>query len=536
MGHDLAVPDGLTQPPLGAGTGHRAGAEVLGVDHGVAAGRLASYIAASASRSSERSSIWCGGPARATPIEPAMSRRPASSCIVARRAAASFAATVSASAGRSSRSQMTTNSSPAKRATTSPARTARRRRAAASTSTSSPASWPRVSLIALKPSRSMNSTPNVVPSRRARPMVSRSAASRPSRLTSPVRASLRARRVSASSSAWARSSRRRALARVVTTSMAISESRRPAPQMTRFAVVESAIRDGFSQTVTAQRTPSVSMTWRRCSEVWSSEPASLPAIRATWRDARALQELEARAEVVVGGRADRRQRVGDPRRRGEPAEQPAVRRDHAADGHRVDHLERLRVAGEVAGAGEELEEGAERRRDREDRQRLPGGRHHEAAGCQHHGHVGARGEAARVAVGAPDHGAGRPVRARQRLDERQAVERGVALGQVGALGEQLEPLLGDRPGHPDERRDVLDHPQVADQPAAHQADGAGDVGVEAGVAVDPCVTPDLEPDAAGEDEAEAGHRQPSPADEREGPSDPGPRTHRGIDRPGRAPA
>ncbi len=50
--------------------------------------------------------------------------------------------------------------------------------------------------------------------------------------------------------------------------------------MARSTVVESSMRDGFSQTVIAQWTPSVSTTCRRCSGE-SSEPAALPSIRAT---------------------------------------------------------------------------------------------------------------------------------------------------------------------------------------------------------------------------------------------------------------
>ncbi len=74
-------------------------------------------------------------------------------------------AAITGSTSAVSHSISITNSSPPMRATVSPARTLERRRAATSLSTRSPTAWPSVSLTGLKPSRSMNSTTILPPSR-----------------------------------------------------------------------------------------------------------------------------------------------------------------------------------------------------------------------------------------------------------------------------------------------------------------------------------------------------------------------------------
>ena len=74
-----------------------------------------------------------------------------------RTACRNRSAVVAAASGVASSHTMT-NSSPPYRATESPARATDRRREATSASTSSPTRWPRLSLIALKPSRSTNTT------------------------------------------------------------------------------------------------------------------------------------------------------------------------------------------------------------------------------------------------------------------------------------------------------------------------------------------------------------------------------------------
>ena len=97
-----------------------------------------------------------------------------------------------------------TNSSPPYRATESPARATDRSREATSTSTSSPTRWPRLSLIALKPSRSRNTTESGRPLREAAAMAASRRSSSSLRLASPVSWSCSAR---CSSSSWRRTRR-----------------------------------------------------------------------------------------------------------------------------------------------------------------------------------------------------------------------------------------------------------------------------------------------------------------------------------------
>ena len=75
-------------------------------------------------------------------------------------------ATCTASRSSARSSTRTANSSPPKRATVSPGRSASFRRGATPVSSSSPAAWPRLSLISLKWSMSQNSTAVSVPRRR----------------------------------------------------------------------------------------------------------------------------------------------------------------------------------------------------------------------------------------------------------------------------------------------------------------------------------------------------------------------------------
>ena len=93
------------------------------------------------------------------------------------------------------------NSSPPKRATMSPGRRWARSRGATARSSSSPAWWPRLSLISLKWSRSRKRIPTGEPETVARSSASLSESTKLSRLGRPVSESWRAARVSRSSAA-----------------------------------------------------------------------------------------------------------------------------------------------------------------------------------------------------------------------------------------------------------------------------------------------------------------------------------------------
>ena len=119
---------------------------------------FARYIAASASSTSREWSASSPGSASAMPIE-ALSRSSApparSGCAISR---CSRSATPTASSTPPIDSHSTVNSSPPKRATVSSGRSIRWTRAATSRSTSSPAAWPRLSLIRLNLSTSRKYT------------------------------------------------------------------------------------------------------------------------------------------------------------------------------------------------------------------------------------------------------------------------------------------------------------------------------------------------------------------------------------------
>ena len=95
-----------------------------------------------------------------------------------------------------------TNSSPPSRHTRSEARQLSVSSTAISTSASSPTSWPCVSLISLKPSRSSAATTNGVRVRSASASCCRAASAKPRRLSRPVSASRAACALSRSCAAW----------------------------------------------------------------------------------------------------------------------------------------------------------------------------------------------------------------------------------------------------------------------------------------------------------------------------------------------
>ena len=130
-----------------------------------------------------------------------------------RRLSLMRSATTEIDVGCSTCSQSTTNSSPAKRATVSPGRTCSIRRLATVFNSTSPASWPQVSLMSLKPSRSTNSKATESPCRRERcnAVTRRSRIS--ARLGRPVSGSCVARRVRSSSARL-----RSVMSRMITTS------------------------------------------------------------------------------------------------------------------------------------------------------------------------------------------------------------------------------------------------------------------------------------------------------------------------------
>ena len=120
--------------------------------------RLAMYIAASASRIISSAPAVPSAPSTEMPM---LQRRAISRCparIGWESASSSRSAVSAASWALSTSSSSTANSSPPKRAAVSAPRTLESRRRATSMSTSSPAAWPRLSLISLKSSRSRNST------------------------------------------------------------------------------------------------------------------------------------------------------------------------------------------------------------------------------------------------------------------------------------------------------------------------------------------------------------------------------------------
>ena len=118
----------------------------------------------------------------------------------------------------SSSSQSTTNSSPPSRARVSPGRRTPGIRSATPRSRRSPASWPRLSLTALKRSRSMKSTATHELSRRARARAWRSRSSSRARLGRPV---------SASCSDWRSSSPSKALRSVMSWMKALKRKLSP---------------------------------------------------------------------------------------------------------------------------------------------------------------------------------------------------------------------------------------------------------------------------------------------------------------------
>ena len=153
-----------------------------------------------------------GSAPRRPPARPP--RRPRCRCCSAARAPcaptrsgiASDSSTRSAVSAASWTSSMSSsrsaNSSPPKRAAVSLARTLVARRFATSASTSSPAAWPRLSLIVLKSSRSRKTTAIPRCSRRLRAIAWRTRSANRARLASPVTGSWKAWCVSCSSKAW----------------------------------------------------------------------------------------------------------------------------------------------------------------------------------------------------------------------------------------------------------------------------------------------------------------------------------------------
>ena len=118
------------------------------------------------------------------------------------KAAATRSAIATASSSSARRSTRIPNSSPPKRATMSPGRRWARRRGATARSSSSPAWWPRLSLISLKWSRSRKRIPTGEPETVARFSASASESTKLSRLGSPVSESCRTRWRSAWSAVW----------------------------------------------------------------------------------------------------------------------------------------------------------------------------------------------------------------------------------------------------------------------------------------------------------------------------------------------
>ena len=118
-------------------------------------------------------------------------------------------------------SRSSANSSPPSRAAVSPARMHPRMRRATSTRTSSPATWPNVSLIALKSSRSRRSTEHGRRSRWLRAWAWATRSDRSARFASLVRGSWKAWCVS-----WLSSSLRSSMSRIVRTIPSIVGSSR----------------------------------------------------------------------------------------------------------------------------------------------------------------------------------------------------------------------------------------------------------------------------------------------------------------------
>ena len=123
-----------------------------------AAGALGQYSAASPFSSSAVASVPSWG-AAATPALASSGRpRTVSSPSAARARSAQSSAPSASTPGR-----ISTNSSPPRRPTASPARTTERSRSATAARTRSPSAWPCTSLISLKWSRSMTTTPTGAP-------------------------------------------------------------------------------------------------------------------------------------------------------------------------------------------------------------------------------------------------------------------------------------------------------------------------------------------------------------------------------------
>ncbi|MNI79534.1 hypothetical protein D3C73_1359950 [compost metagenome] len=146
---------------------------------------MAAYIAASAARSSESKSVWLS-PSMAMPtLAPTFNvvsprRRGSASELISLRA------TCPASSGSARSRRTTMNSSPLKRPNRSLLRRFWCRRVAAAFSSASPVAWPKLSLMFLKPSRSMNSMASEVPRSRASSMASDVCSPSSTRLGRPV--------------------------------------------------------------------------------------------------------------------------------------------------------------------------------------------------------------------------------------------------------------------------------------------------------------------------------------------------------------
>ena len=158
--------------------------------------RLAAYIAMSACRTSVSASGMSASPMATPMLAPTVVTTPSPS----RTGTSSWARMRSTTRATPSRSigpfSRRTNSSPPRRAAVSAGRRQPRRRSATVRSSTSPASWPKVSLTGLKPSRSRYRTAGQM---RVRPAVSTACRTRSRnrvRLGSPV---------SGSCSAWCRS-------------------------------------------------------------------------------------------------------------------------------------------------------------------------------------------------------------------------------------------------------------------------------------------------------------------------------------------